>query len=162
MKCDASFQKLWLSYKTKPLPSSTPAAAPKRVSILQGRNDHIRAFTSSSNKQPDDDEYQRWKAIEPLPEDHPLAEDPILYWWQERTTRPRLAKLALDILTIPAISNDCKWAFSEVGDLLKPRQLRLKPDILAALLCTKSFKKMDFQKAAKKTGKLAILSIRAC
>ena len=41
--------------------------------------------------------------------------------------------MALDILTIPAISDDCERAFSKASDLLEPRRLRLRPNIITAL-----------------------------
>ena len=40
--------------------------------------------------------------------------------------------MALDILTILAISNNCKRAFSEAGNLLEPCRLRLRLNIIAA------------------------------
>ena len=60
-----------------------------------------------------------------MDENHPLAKDPIHYWMSQRSTYPRLAKMAFDILTIPASSADCKMMFSELGDLLEVR--RMKP-----------------------------------
>ena len=41
--------------------------------------------------------------------------------------------MALDILTIPATSDDCERAFSEAGDLLERRRSELRPNIIAAL-----------------------------
>jgi hypothetical protein len=61
----------------------------------------------------------------PLLDEHPLTNDPILYWWQERTTKSKLGQMALDILNI---SDDCERAFSEAGDLLEPRS-KLRPNI---------------------------------
>ena len=66
--------------------------------------------------------------------------------------------MALDILTILAISDDCERAFSEAGDLLEPRRLRLRPDIIAALQCNRSYKKMGFKRSSKRS-KFAIIYI---
>jgi len=41
--------------------------------------------------------------------------------------------MALNILTILAISDDCERAFGKAGNLLKPRLLKLYPNIIAAL-----------------------------
>jgi len=41
--------------------------------------------------------------------------------------------MALNILTTPAISNNCERAFSEAGDLLEPHYLRLWPNLITAL-----------------------------
>src|SRR6266567_6667749 len=125
IKGNASFKKLWLQYIERPSPSSnTPSAH------LLPRRAHAS------------DEYKAWKALPLLPDNYLLANDPILYWWQERTTRPKLAQMALNILTIPAISDDCERAFSKASDLLEPRRLKLRPDIVAALQCNRSYLKM--------------------
>jgi hypothetical protein len=44
-----------------------------------------------------------------------------------------LSKLALNVLSILALSCECKRLFSELGDLLEPRQRRLGPQLLAAI-----------------------------
>ena len=41
--------------------------------------------------------------------------------------------MALNILTTLAISNNCKQAFSEAGNLLEPRRLRLRPNLITTL-----------------------------
>jgi len=56
--------------------------------------------------------------------------------------------MALDILTIPATSNNCERAFSEAGNLLEPRRLRLRPNIITALQCSRSYKKMGFKRSS--------------
>ena len=154
IKGDASFKKLWLQYIERPSPSSnTPSAhlPSRRAHASSARDDYIRANTSrvAQSSINASDEYEAWKTLPPLPDDHPLANDPILYWWQERTTRPKLAQMALDILTIPATSDDCERAFSEAGDLLEPRRSKLRPDIIAALQCNRSYSRMGFKKSSR-------------
>ena len=62
--------------------------------------------------------------------------------------------MALDILTILAISNDCKRAFSEAGDLLKPYFLKLRPNIITALQCNRSYLRMGFKDLVDKVIRL--------
>ncbi|OCK88929.1 uncharacterized protein K441DRAFT_737371, partial [Cenococcum geophilum 1.58] len=69
------------------------------------------------------------------------------YWWQGRTTRLKLAQMALDILTIRAIGDDRERAFSEVGNLLEPRCLKLRPHIIAALQGNRSYIRMGFKRS---------------
>jgi len=88
-----------------------------------------------------------------------LADDPIRYWWQERTDRPKLAQLALDILTIPATSDDCERAFSEAGDLLEARRSRLRPDLIAALQCNRSYRRIGFKRTVKIGSKLILFNL---
>jgi len=47
--------------------------------------------------------------------------------------------MALNILTILAISDDCERVFSKAGDLLEPRLLKLHPNIIAALQYNRSY-----------------------
>ena len=54
----------------------------------------------------------------------------ITYW---RTTQPKLAWMALNILIILATSDDRERAFSEAGDLLEPLLSKLRANIIAAL-----------------------------
>jgi hAT family C-terminal dimerisation region len=57
---------------------------------------------------------------------------------------PNVSQMALDILSIPATSCDCERAFSELGDMLAPRRSRMKPDVIAALQCNRSFNRNGF------------------
>jgi hypothetical protein len=58
--------------------------------------------------------------------------------------------MALNILTILAISNDCKRAFGEASDLLEPRFSKLRPNIIATLQCNRSYLRMGFKDLADK------------
>ena len=53
--------------------------------------------------------------------------------------------MALNILTILAISDDCEWAFSKAGDLLKLYFSKLHPNIITALQCNRSYLRMGFK-----------------
>jgi hypothetical protein len=68
-----------------------------------------------------------------------------------------LSKFALDILSIPAASADCERNFSELGDLLSVRRMRMKVDLLAALQCLKSWKRIGLK---LKKGKVAASSLK--
>ena len=58
--------------------------------------------------------------------------------------------MALDILTILAISDDCERAFGEAGDLLEPCFSKLRPNIITALQCNRSYLRMGFKDLADK------------
>ena len=77
--------------------------------------------SASINNNTDDDEFERWKRSEPRAEkgsNH--ANNPIKYWVELRDRYPNLSKLALNVLSIPALSCECERLFSELGDLLEP------------------------------------------
>lgn len=146
--CDTSFQKLWLTYKTRPINHSPQPPPVQRRRLDSDIFDAILSLTGTADFVGDGndgkDEYERWKEIKPVPHDHPAALDPIKWWSLQRAEFPHLSQMALDILTIPASSADCEVAFSELGDLLEPRRSRLHTDIIAALQCLRSWGREGF------------------
>ena len=100
--------------------------------------DSILNPSTASSLTADKDEFKRWKRSEPAAErgtEH--ADNPIKYWVSMRDCYPSLSKLALNVLSIPASSCECEHLFSELGDLLEPRQRRLGPQLLAAIQCVR-------------------------
>jgi hypothetical protein len=85
-----------------------------------------------------DDEFTRWKQCERRVEkDSEYANNPIQYWLSLQDRYPRLSKLALNVLSILALSCECKRMFSELRDLLEPRQRAIQPQLLAAIQCVR-------------------------
>ena len=70
--------------------------------------------------------------------------DPIAWWMQETQRRdyPNLSKMAINILSIPAMSADVEWLFSSSGLTLSDRRNRMSAEILKALECLKSWLKI--------------------
>ena len=93
-----------------------------------------------------EDEYEVWKRQPPLLEDDNLSLNPIQYWLLHEKQFPTLARLALDIYSIPASSADCERTFSELGDLLGTRRLRMRPELIAALQSLKSWKRIGIKR----------------
>ncbi|XP_014550433.1 hypothetical protein COCVIDRAFT_115467 [Bipolaris victoriae FI3] len=88
------------------------------------------------------DEFERWKQHEPRAvRDSEHHNNPIKYWLSVSDRYPRLSKLALDILSIPASSCECERVFSELGDLLQPRRRGIQPQLLAAIQCVRRWLK---------------------
>ena len=118
--------------------------------MQSSRSEFLAQFTTASAKRKAaevSDEYERWKVLDALPKDHQLSQDPLQYWWINRTEYPHLAQLALDVLSIPASSANCERAFSELGDLLEPRRSKMQMDIVAALQCLRSWKRIGLKPA---------------
>ena len=70
-----------------------------------------------------------------------LAEPPIpiyqsaLIWWKANCNRwPRIAKLAREMLCIPASSVPCERVFSGAGLVISSDRARLKPKTAEALI----------------------------
>lgn len=98
--------------------------------------------STASSLTTDEDEFIRWKRSEPVAKrgtEH--AENPIKYWVGMCDYYPSLSKLALDVLSIPASSCECKRIFSELGDLLEPRRRHLGPQLLAAIQCVRRWQR---------------------
>jgi hypothetical protein len=96
--------------------------------------DSILNSSTASSLTADKDEFKKWKRCEPAAErgtEH--ADNPIKYWVSMQHCYPSLSKLALDVLSIPASSCESEHLFSELGDLLEPRQRLLGPQLLAAI-----------------------------
>ena len=73
--------------------------------------------------------------------------DPIAWWMQETQRRdyPNLSKMAINILSIPAMSADVERLFSSSGLTLSNRRNRMSTEMLEALECLKSWLKIkDF------------------
>jgi hypothetical protein len=71
--------------------------------------------------------------------------NPVQYWMKLRPKYPNLARLALDIMTIPASSCDCERMFSELGDLLKLKMRAIGAELLAAIQLVRSWIKAGFK-----------------
>jgi hypothetical protein len=61
---------------------------------------------------------------------------------------PNLARMAIDVLSIPASSSDCERCFSALGDLLEPQRRKIGPELLAALHCIRSWAKRKVEAAS--------------
>ena len=73
-----------------------------------------------------------------------------LKWWLEPTqqkTYPNLSKIAIDYLSIPAMSSEAERLFSSAKITLTDRRNRLGVDLLEALECLKSWLKITDREA---------------
>jgi hypothetical protein len=88
------------------------------------------------------DEFELWLRLEPRwtteqfndPELHPIK-----YWLSLQSKYPHLSQLAVDVLTIPASSCECKRMFSQLAHLLAPRRRKIGRQLLAALQCIRAW-----------------------
>ena len=66
-------------------------------------------------------------------------DNPREWWIQHQKDYPQLSIMALDILSIPAMSSEIERVFSSSGLLLTDRRNCLKSDIIEAAECMKSW-----------------------
>jgi hypothetical protein len=77
---------------------------------------------------------------EPWAQVHP-KQSPIPYWISKLSIWPELAKMALDVYSTPACSDEPERIFSEGGALLAPRRRQLTGDHVQEILCLKSWQR---------------------
>ncbi|KIL65169.1 hypothetical protein M378DRAFT_52957, partial [Amanita muscaria Koide BX008] len=72
--------------------------------------------------------------------------DPIKWWYEHRPVFPRLSRMALDYLTIPATSVDVERLFSRGRILLSHLRNRMSAQTTRALLCLGSWSRLKLVK----------------
>ena len=65
--------------------------------------------------------------------------DPVQYWNDRYHTQRDLAQMALDVLAVTAMSDECERLFSSAKILLSDRRCRLKMDIIEASECLRAW-----------------------
>jgi hypothetical protein len=138
-------KKLWQTvYKPKsidlPPPCVTLTESTNAFTSYQEKQ-RARALAQSLQGQPDGDEYDRYCKVVIAYVD---KNDPIAWWMQETQRRdyPNLSKMAINILSIPAMSADVERLFSSSGLTLSNRRNRMSTEMLEALECLKSWLKI--------------------
>jgi hypothetical protein len=121
------------------------------VRLSSGINDAINALVNAEPygavEVTEMDELERWRRLEPrwTQEQFEQGGNPVSYWMSLRPKYPHLARLAIDVLTIPASSCECERLFSELGDLLEPRRRKIGSQLLGAIQCIRSWRDAGFK-----------------
>jgi hypothetical protein len=106
---------------------------------------------ADKHEQESGDEYEQLKRVPAIAEDDPRSLNPLLYWQLQSQQYPTLSKFAIDVLSIPASAADCERTFSKLGDMLGTQCLRMKPELITALQCLKSWRRIGLK--TPKTGR---------
>lgn len=69
--------------------------------------------------------------------------DPLAYWKKYASHFPTLAKMAKDYLAIPATSVSSERMFSHAGNIVSETRASLSPHSVKALICLKSWNKLQ-------------------
>jgi hypothetical protein len=150
-----SFLALWKTYKDATTVGNAssdeeqrPAKKPRVAGPTESRSAYLKSQLDAVVKQVAEsrgDEYEQWKRVPAIAEDDPMAYNPLKYWQLLSQQYPTLSKFAIDVLTIPASAADCERTFSELGDMLGTRRLRMKPELITALQCLKSWRRIGLK-----------------
>jgi hypothetical protein len=85
------------------------------------------------------DEYAEWVATTD-PGDC-LVDDLIQYWLLRRRQYPRLSRMAIDLISVPAMSSEPERIFSLAGQMVTAQRGRLKADLVGAAQCISSWER---------------------
>jgi hypothetical protein len=134
--------KLWKKYRPTSEPTSDTTTEPTNKWAPN-------AFTTwkqqKSGRRADHvDEYFRYIREPPVPHDH-IKQGACSWWLEERQQRlyPNLCKMALDMLTIPAMSAAPERLFSSANITISDRRNRLHGETTEAIECLKSWRKIQ-------------------
>ena len=142
--------KLWEEYRDIPIredissQGSPQQQEPKKV-VASSLLDHL---ASGVYVHPDDeetelamgrDEYFEWCKLREKGDWK--VENPIAYWINKREHFPRLSQMALDIHSIPAMSDEPERIFSKSGHMVSPRRAHLDPKTIGAAMAVSSWER---------------------
>lgn len=105
------------------------APPPKRRKFFDpfDHNDS-RKQPQQQNRRISGDEYESWCANDG---EHVETRDPVAYWHERRHRYPRLSRMALDFLTVQAMSAECERLFSASGRMVSPHRTVLDAEIVS-------------------------------
>jgi hypothetical protein len=138
-------EKIKTFWETKYKPSSalitSPSAQPPSTPSTKAPNEFLKWLADDDDDDPMADEYTRYIA---QPQVAGVKQG--YKWWLEPTQQknyPNLSRMALDILSIPAMSADPERLFSGAKITISDRRNRLGIYTIEALECLKSWLKIE-------------------
>lgn len=150
-----AIQEVWEEYQYLPLPQESSTGGKRQappddfeldsdMTILYGDDDNEEINRAFDN----------WISSKPERYDADGTSLP-LFWKRHLNTRTsyRLAKMGLDMASIPAMSSDCERVFSQCKLLITGQRNKLQPDIIEASQCLRMWKIMERRKEGKWAGR---------
>lgn len=128
-----SVEQLWRRYKSDKIPGDRPdppQPASERVDEWADDDESLRSSV---------DQLAQYYAEPPHDKSLPVNKSPVSYWIEEKTVWPQLAAIALDVFSVPAMSDEPKRIFSQTEHILSPRRGRLTSKSMQRLMCMKSW-----------------------
>jgi hypothetical protein len=136
-----SFNQLWLDYQYNKAARATPEqqlSPPKRArrtyDWLSDDDVSDDEATSASSEQQLSEYLQERRSVDIKMEDSPIS-----YWLGRQRQWPRLASLALDVFSIPVMSDEPERVFSITGAAVSPRRRLLHSSTIGYTMCLKSW-----------------------
>lgn len=130
---------LWQDqYKPLPLDDVSGPIRQQRTDLSALQISRRRGLYSRPTGTATRDEYEDW--TERIPPDDEI-EDPLAYWTSSAVRRkwPRLARMAIDVLSVVAMSSEPERIFSLAGLMVTKERNRLGSDTIQAVQCLRNW-----------------------
>jgi hypothetical protein len=126
---------LWLEYASLPVTDEDLQSAMPEDNARWMDDDLLSDFSDLDNST--GDEYVRWCEEGRQPKEF----RPLEFWstQRQRESYPRLSKMARDLFTIPAMSDEPERVFSSAGLMVTPLRGRLSAKAIGQTQCVKSW-----------------------
>ena len=128
-------QMLWSEYASLPVTDEDLQSAMPEDNARWMDDDFLSDFSDLDNST--GDEYVRWCEEGRQPKEF----RPLEFWstQRQRESYPRLSKMARDLFTIPAMSDEPERVFSSAGLMVTPLRGRLSAKAIGQTQCVKSW-----------------------
>lgn len=83
------------------------------------------------------DGFERWLSTKQ--DVYSKHDNPLDYWSAKRFEYPRVARMAIDVLSIPAMAAECERTFSSAGCMVSPKRARLDASTIAVTQTVRSW-----------------------
>ena len=147
-----SRREIWAEYKSMDIPIVDTGVA-DQVRRREPTDYEISMDMVALLKQEEGGELEQWNNDRPFYLD--AYESLPQFWFRKSKQRStyRLAKLGLDMVSIPAMSSECERVFSQCKLLITGQRCRIKSDLIEATQCLRMWLIMDRKSAGKWSGK---------
>lgn len=137
----AAARQLWAKYRNRPL-ISAGALQPRKDQLEMSPYERIKQSMSVLDEPGDEDEFEKFINSPPR---QVTATTPLGWWCREeqRIEYPRLHQMAIDILSVPAMSDDPERVFSCARRTISWDRARLAPETVERTQCLSSWVKND-------------------
>ncbi|KAM3468042.1 hypothetical protein MY5147_008325 [Beauveria neobassiana] len=137
----AAARQLWAKYKNRPLVAAC-ALQPPKERLDMSPYERLKQSISILDEPGDEDEFEKFINAPPR---QVMSRTPLEWWCREeqRMEYPRLHQMAIDILSVPAMSDDPERVFSCARRIISWDRARLTPETVERTQCLGSWVKND-------------------
>jgi hypothetical protein len=142
-----ALETVWEEYRDLPFENPSLAGSKRRRSKSPSDFERSTNMALIYGENAEEDQLEAWIQQKPIPLDR--DDTLVAYWLRQSKDRStyQLARMALDMASIPAMSSECERVFSQAKLLITGQRHRLQADIIEATQCLRMWMIMD-RKAA--------------